>query len=173
MLAAVLGGLAFQIPVGRLSDRFDRLAVLVGLCIGLVGSAIALVYLPRTLPVILPAAAFYGGFVSTLYPVCVTHAHDRMTADRVVAVSGRLILLSGLGSVLGPLIGMGLMGRFGVDGLFYLTSAAALLLALLGVTGSLTSTPSPHRERPFEILSPQAAVVAHDPHGPVDDPRSL
>src|SRR6516225_9544570 len=28
MLASVLGGLAFQIPVGRISDRFDRLAVL-------------------------------------------------------------------------------------------------------------------------------------------------
>jgi MFS family permease len=166
MLAAVLGGLAFQIPVGRLSDRFDRLAVLVGLGIGLVGSAVALVYLPRTLSAILPAAAFFGGFVSTLYPVCVAHAHDRMTADRVVAVSGRLILLSGLGSVLGPLIGMELMERFGIDGVFYLTSASALLLALFGVTGSLTSTPPPHRERPFEILAPQAAVAAHDSRGP-------
>jgi MFS family permease len=165
MLAAVLGGLAFQIPVGWLSDRFDRLAVLVGLGIGLVGSAVALVYLPRTLPVILPAAACYGGFVSTLYPICVAHAHDRMTADRVVAVSGRLILLNGLGSVLGPLIGMGLMEGFGIDGVFYLTSAAAFLLALFGVTGSLTSRPPPHRERPFAILAPQAAVVAHDPRG--------
>ena len=47
--------------------------------------------------------------MSTLYPVCVAHAHDRMPADRVVAVSGRLILVSGLGSVLGPLIGASLM----------------------------------------------------------------
>ena len=45
-------------------------------------------------------------------------------------VSGRLILLSGLGSVLGPLIGMGLMARFGIDGVFYLMSAAALLVGL-------------------------------------------
>ena len=41
------------------------------------------------------AAGLLGGFTSTLYPVCVAHAHDRMPADRVVAVSGRLILVSG------------------------------------------------------------------------------
>ena len=31
MLVAVLGGLAFQIPIGRLSDRFDRRIVLAAL----------------------------------------------------------------------------------------------------------------------------------------------
>ena len=34
MLVAVLGGLAFQIPVGRLSDRFDRRIVLAALGVG-------------------------------------------------------------------------------------------------------------------------------------------
>jgi hypothetical protein len=34
MLATVFGGFAFQIPVGRLSDRFDRRMVLAGLCLG-------------------------------------------------------------------------------------------------------------------------------------------
>ena len=97
MLTAVLGGLAFQIPVGRLSDRLDRRMVLAGLCMGLVGAAIALVYLPRTLAAILPAAALFGGFMSTLYPVCVAHAYDLMPADLAVPVSSRLILLSGLG----------------------------------------------------------------------------
>ena len=57
--------------------------------------------------------------MSTLYPVCVSHAHDRMPADRVVAVSGTLILLSGLGSVVGPLVGTGLMAHFSIDGVFY------------------------------------------------------
>ena len=96
MLAAVLGGLAFQVPVGRLSDRFDRLIVLSALGVGFAGTAVALVHLPRTLPVILPVAVLLGGFMSTLYPVCVAHAHDRMPADRIVAVSGRLILVSRL-----------------------------------------------------------------------------
>ena len=94
MLVAVLGGLAFQVPVGWLSDRFDRRLVLAGLGLGFAGIAVILVHLPRSLPAVLPAAALLGGFMSTLYPVCVSHAHDRMPADRVVAVSGSLILLT-------------------------------------------------------------------------------
>jgi MFS family permease len=165
MLVVVLGGLAFQVPVGRLSDRFDRRIVLTVLSVGFAGTAVALIQLPHSLPVILPAAALLGGFMSTLYPVCVAYAHDRMPADRVVAVSSRLILLSGLGSVLGPLIGMSLMKRFDIDGVFYLMASAALLLALVAAGRSLTSSSPPHLERPFEILAPQAAPLAHDPLG--------
>ena len=66
MLAAVLGGLAFQIPIGRLSDRFDRRIVLAALGFGFAGTAVALVLLAHSLRVILPAAALLGGFMSTL-----------------------------------------------------------------------------------------------------------
>jgi MFS family permease len=172
MLAAVLGGLAFQVPIGRLSDRFDRRIVLAALGLGIVGAAAALVFLPHSLPVVLPAVALLGGFMSTLYPVCVAHAHDRMPADRVVAVSSQLILVSGLGSVIGPLIGTNLMARFSIDGVFYLMAAAALLLAVLAAGRSLTTTPPQHLERPFEILAPQAAPLAHDPLGVSDEPPS-
>ena len=172
MLVAVLGGLAFQIPVGRLSDRFDRLVVLAALGFGFAGAAIALVFLPRTLPMVLPAAALLGGFLSTLYPICVADAHDRMPADRVVAVSGQLILVSGLGSVLGPLIGTNLMVRFEIDGVLYFMAAAAFLLAVLAAGRSLTTAAPLHLERPFRILTPQATPLAHDPPGSAGEPPS-
>jgi hypothetical protein len=54
-----------------------------------------------------------------------------MPADRVVVVSGRLILLSGLGSVAGPLVGASLMAHFTIDGVFYFMAAAALFLTFL------------------------------------------
>src|SRR5271166_2106013 len=130
MLVAVLGGLAFQVPVGRLSDRYDRRVVLAALGLGFAGAAIALVHLRPSRSVLLPAAALLGGFMSTLYPVCVANAHDRMPANRVVAVSGRLILVSGLASVLGPLIGTSIMARSGINGLFYFMAATAVLLAV-------------------------------------------
>jgi MFS family permease len=173
MLVAVLGGFAFQIPVGRLSDRFDRRIVLAFLGLGFAGTAFVMVLLPRSLPTILPAAVLLGGFMSTLYPVCVANAHDRMPADRVVAVSGRLILLSGIGSVLGPLIGAPLMARFGVDGVFYFMAAAVLLLALVAGLGSLMTQAPTHREAPFEILTPQAGPLAHDPRDPLDETPQL
>jgi MFS family permease len=172
MLVAVLGGLAFQVPVGWLSDRFDRRLVLAALGLGFAGFAVMLVHLPRSLPVVLPTAILLGGFMSTLYPVCVSHAHDRMPADRVVAVSGRLILLSGLGSVVGPLVGTGLMAHFNIDGVFYFMAAAALLLAALAASRSLTTTAPQHLERSFDILAPQAASLAHNPLEASDEPPS-
>jgi MFS family permease len=172
MLVAVLGGLAFQVPVGWLSDRFDRRLVLAGLSLGFAGIAVILVHVPRSLPAVLPAAILLGGFMSTLYPVCVSHAHDRMPADRVVAVSGRLILLSGLGSVVGPLVGSILMAHFEIDGVFYFMAAAALILTVLAAGRSFTTTAPHHLERPFEILAPQATPLAHDPLDASDEPRS-
>jgi MFS family permease len=122
-----------------------------------------MVLLPHPLATILPAAALLGGFMSTLYPVSVAHALDRMPADRVVAVSGRLVLVSGLGSVLGPLIGASLMAHFEIDGVFYFMAAAALLLAGVAGLSGLTSPAPKRREVPFEILAPQAGPLAHDP----------
>lgn len=165
MLAAVLGGLLFQVPVGRLSDRFDRRVVLTALGIGVAVAAFGLIHLPRNLTLILAAAVLLGGFQSTLYPVCVAHAHDRIPADRVIAVSGRLLLLSGIGSVLGPIIGTGVMQRFAIDGVFYLMAAAAVVLAAIAARRSLSVRPPQHQDRPFDILAPQATPLAHDPLG--------
>src|SRR4029077_14534339 len=131
MLVAVLGGLAFQVPIGQLSDRLDRLIVLAALSLGFAGAGIALVNLPHSRLVVFPVAALLGGFMSTLYPVCVANAHDSMPADRVIAVSGRLILVSGLGSIIGPLIGTSVMARFSIDGLLYFIAPPGPLLAFV------------------------------------------
>lgn len=163
MLVAVLGGFAFQIPIGRLSDRFDRRMVLIALSAGFAVSAITVVNLPHSRAIILPVAAALGGFMSTFYPVCVANAHDRMPADQVVAVSGQLILISGLGSILGPLIGTVVMTRFDIDGLFYFLAASSILLALIATAGRLLATQPVHQDRTFELLAPQAAPFAHDP----------
>ena len=64
--------------------------------------------------------------------------------------------------MLGPIIGMGVMERFSIDGVFYLVAATALLLALLAGGSSLGSASPLQNERPFEILAPQAAPLAHD-----------
>jgi len=167
MLIAVLGGLAFQIPVGRLSDKFDRRLVLAILSLGFAITAIVVVNLPHSRPVVLTAAAILGGFMSTLYPVCVANAHDQMPADQVVAVSGQLILTSGVGSVLGPLIGAVVMARFNIDGLFYFMGAVALLLSCTAMAGRMLAMEPVHQERTFEILAPQASTLAHDQIDPL------
>ena len=163
MLVAVLGGLALQVPVGRLSDRNDRRLVLAGLAVGFAAAAVLLVLLPARLAAVLPVAALLGGFMSTLYPVCVAHAFDRMPSDRVVAVSGRLILVSGFGSALGPLLGAGIMARFDIDGLLYFMALMTLLLAALaGLRIRVREAPE-KVERPFDIIDPMTAPISQEP----------
>ncbi len=165
MLAAVLGGLAFQIPVGWLSDRMDRRLILAGLGAGLAISAVLLVQLPRSLQAVMPAAFLLGGFMSTLYPVCVAHAHDHMPADRVVAVSGRLILVSGIGSVFGPMVGSMMMARLDIDGVLWLMAASALVLTAVAAGRTLVRAPPEQLEQPFTLLSPEAAGLARETPG--------
>jgi len=85
-----------------------------------------------------------------------------MTADRVMAVSGRLILVSGFGSVLGPLIGASLMARFEIDGVVYFMGAAVFVLASVAGLGNFMTSSPKHREVPFQILTPQAGPLALD-----------
>jgi MFS family permease len=103
--------------------------------------------------------------MSTLYPVCVANAHDRMPADRVVAVSSWLILASGCGSVMGPLIGMSLLRRIDIDGVFYLIAAAALFLSVVALARDLTSAAPLRLARTFDLLPPQPTPIPHDPIG--------
>ena len=53
---------------------------------------------------------------------------------------GRLVLISGLGSIVGPLIGTSVMARFSIDGLLYFMAAAALLFAPVMVCDLVGST---------------------------------
>jgi len=133
------------------------------------------VLLPARLAAVLPVAALLGGFMSTLYPVCVAHAFDRMASDRVVAVSGRLILVSGFGSALGPALGAAVMARFDIDGLLYFMALMTLLLAALaGLRMKVREAPE-KVERPFEILDPLAAPISQEPEATEADgsPRPL
>jgi MFS family permease len=162
MLSAVLGGLAFQVPVGWLSDRVDRRALLGALAIGFALAAILLVNVPRTLVLALPVAAILGGFMSTLYPVCVSNAMDHLAAERAVSISGRLILLSGIGSTIGPFTGSWIMGRLDIDGVLYFMAAVAALLAAAAFAWTFTKAEAVHVERPFVVVAPQAVSVAPD-----------
>jgi len=173
MFAAVLGGLVFQVPVGRVSDRFDRRRVLAVLGLGFACTAVLLVLQAPTLVVVLATAALLGGFLSTLYPVCVAHAHDCMPADLVVAVSARLIMVSGLGSVLGPLVGTRVMASFGINGVFYFMAVVALVLALVAWFDSLRRASPLHQERSFDILPPQASPLAHAAWSCPEEPSSV
>ncbi len=121
LLAAVLaGGALAQMPIGRISDRIDRRLVMIA-C-GLFGVAASLAMAAfGALGVI--AACIAGFFVgAVLYPVYAlnaAHAADMAEPGEYVTVSGGVMILYGMGTVTGPLIGGSLMQALGPVGLVW------------------------------------------------------
>jgi MFS family permease len=164
---AIFGGMLLQVPAGKLSDRFDRRVVAGSCALAFAALAVAIPSARGTIA-LEPLWLLLGGFMSVIYPVCVAHANDRMPAERAVAVSGRLILISGVGSALGPLLGSAVMAAFGVVGLLHFMAATAGLFAVAALTrGVLVAPPSFKRSRPFlllQVIFPQN--LAHAPNEP-------
>jgi MFS family permease len=164
---AIFGGMLLQVPAGKVSDAFDRRLV-AGLCALCFASlAVAILWTRQTIA-FEPLWLLLGGFMSVIYPICVAHANDRLPAERAIAVSGRLILISGVGSALGPLLGSAVMSAFGVAGLFYFMAMAAGVFSLFALTrGVLVKPPFLKRDRPFLVLP---AIFAQNlAHAPRDE----
>jgi MFS family permease len=156
---AIFGGLLFQVPVGKLSDKFDRRLVAGCCALGFAVVALAILF-ARGTAAFEPLWLLLGGFMSVIYPVSVAHANDRMPAERTVVVSGRVILISGIGSALGPILGATVMSAYGVVGLFYFMAGTATSFAIFAlVRGISVEPPSFKRTRPFLLLQ---AIFSQD-----------
>ena len=132
MGAVVLGGTLSQWPLGRLSDRIDRRLVILGCCLGAVGSALLLAGAGLEQRwAWLALAALHGAFLVPLYPLCLAHANDFAPGDRLVETSSALLLIYAVGAILGPLAAGPLMDAVGTAQLFVAIAVALATLALI------------------------------------------
>jgi MFS family permease len=129
--ASLLAGAIAQLPIGYASDRFDRRSVVIALAVvALTTDIVFSVFIPQSLVAAIGYAAIFGAAIYTFYPVLVAHANDQADPSQGMQTSGGLLLLFGIGSVFGPLLGGVFMSYFGPEGLFVSTGIAhALLLA--------------------------------------------
>lgn len=168
MSIVILGGVALQWPLGRLSDRFDRRRVIVGTFAGAVaaGLAIALTGAPGVLLLLL--GALYGGFSFALYPLCVAHTNDHLTPEQRVAASGGLVLAYSAGAAAGPVAGAAAMTALGPAGLFLFIALCAGAALAFALWRQMAARPVPDAlQRPYQVLprtTPMSAAL--DPHAP-------
>ncbi len=169
----IVGGLALQWPIGRLSDRFDRRAVLCWLCfaIAVVGLAAAVLGgLGR--PWLMALAPLLGGVTFTLYPLSVSHANDFIAPSDLVPMSGGLLVAYGVGAMAGPTGAAAVMAGFGPEGLFLFCSAVGVLTAAFGRWRMTVRAAVPNEEQgafqPVPSTTPVAAGL--DPRVPPVQP---
>ena len=175
MAATILGGAAFQWPVGHLSDRYDRRWVLFGVC--LCGAAVALAGFYFALDsetALIGLGVIYGGLTFTIYGLSVAHVNDLIERDRVLEVTGGLLLLHGVGAAIGPTVAGGLMDLMGPGSLLLYFTGVLLLLAL-GTWRFIRFKPfnrgEPGQKADYVVMGTGSqAVLALDPRSP--DPEA-
>lgn len=131
MLAvATVSGAIFQIPLGRFSDRIDRRYIMaLSGAVGSVFCALILFVGIGNIYIFLSAVFLLGSVLLPIYALNVAHANDFAQSDEFVSVSGGLLIIYGMGTMLGPLLSGVAMDRFGSSSLF---AVIGLTLALYG-----------------------------------------
>jgi len=170
MTAFVIGGALVQWPLGRLSDRGDRRAIIVAGCLVAMAVAAALFALPGlgTLPE--TALAFCAGAAMLpLYPLCVAHANDHIVGNRFIEASGSLLMAYGMGAVVGPIAAAALIASVAPTALFLFTAVVHAGLAGLAWYRMRQRAPVPQAER-MAFVSGSAAATPATP-SPLD-PRA-
>jgi len=132
MAAAIIGGAVAMWPIGRLSDRTDRRRVIVALSIGAAIGEIALVMTGNSgsLAMILLAGVLFGVFGLTLYSVCVAHMNDHGQSENFVAISGGLLIVYSVGSIIGPIIASIGVSAYGMASIFIVTCTIHIAFAI-------------------------------------------
>jgi MFS family permease len=158
--SAIFGGLIGQWPLGRLSDVIDRRLVIMASAAGLAITAPLVAIYPRegSLTGCCLILGLCGVFLAVIYPIAVARANDLVSHEDVVAASGALILVNGVGSVAGPLLGGLFMHGLGNASLFVMIAlAGAGITVLCGVAVRRVPVCEP-QNKPFVVLNSRATA---------------
>lgn len=157
----VLAGAVAQIPIGFASDRMDRRKVLVGTAVVALAVDVAFVFLvPEGRMLNLVLAGAFGAAIFAMYPIIVAHANDHAPPGTSIQVSGGLLMVFGLGSIIGPLVAGFAMTELGPRGLFLTTIGGHVLMILFTVLRIVTRSAVPESEKSsFQITLPGRAAT--------------
>ncbi len=131
MTVGLLAGLVAQYPLGWLSDRLDRRAVLVG--ITLVGGVLLLVLYLLALTgspdygMVLLACVITGASIFPTYALVIAHTNDWLPEDSLVPAAAALLLVNSLGGIVGNVTASASMGIFGPSTFFLFIAVLNLL----------------------------------------------
>ncbi|SCW88877.1 MFS transporter [Sphingosinicella microcystinivorans] len=172
MMIVILGGVALQWPLGRLSDRYDRRGVIIGCFAATLAVSVALALLTSGGLLLMALGGLFGGLSFALYPLCVAHCNDRLFATERVAASSRLVLLYSIGAALGPVGAAIVMTLAGTTGLFLFVALCAVITLLFGIWRQAATEAVPVSEQQEFQIVPRTTPVASllDPNTADDEP---
>lgn len=118
MFVIILGGMALQYPVGRLSDLMERRIILIFVSLATLCLSLGIILFPHNYWATIAIYFFFGGFIFTLYPLSISHACDHLDSKDIIASTQGLLLSYSVGATLGPIIAPFFMEFSSANGLF-------------------------------------------------------
>jgi MFS family permease len=129
MLIVALGSMAFQWPLGWVSDRKSRRHAILWSVGGAAVMGAVIVSFRLSGGLLYLMVFLYGGFGMPLYSLSVALANDQFEPHEMVRAAGAIVIYYGIGNVIGPVLASQFMRRLGPTGLFL---SMTLVLASLG-----------------------------------------
>jgi MFS family permease len=168
MSATILGGVALQYPLGRLSDFVDRRKVIVAGFLATFAVCLGIIFTAEGSHQLMLGGGLFVGACFALYPLCVAHTNDHLRTSQRVSATGGLVLVYSLGAAAGPLLAATLMDAMGPRGLFAFIALCAAALLVFALLRLCSAPPVPgNRQRPYLVLPRTTPLAAKlDPLAP-------
>ncbi|MFW5693590.1 MAG: MFS transporter [Alkalispirochaeta sp.] len=133
LLVFSLGTMALQMPLGWISDHYDRRrALLVSSAVGTL-AAVGLSMVQSGGAYAMAMAFAFGGFAIPLYSLAVAAFNDQVSPEEMVEAAGALYVFYGLGSVIGPIAASAMMSRMGLGALYLFSGGILAIYMAFGV----------------------------------------
>ncbi|MCR9128499.1 MAG: MFS transporter [Alphaproteobacteria bacterium] len=128
--AAALGGIALQIPVGRIADRVGRLTTLRAVAAAGIVLPLLAALAGATLTLLLPMVFLFAGLASAFYTLGLALMGERVQPGALASANAAFIFAYGIGSLVGPPVMGAAMDGFDPFGLMIAFSVLAALYLL-------------------------------------------
>ena len=130
--AGIIGGAVIQYPLGYISDRWERRAVILLTAACATMAALALAFLAGSTPYANFAFVFvFGSFAMPMFSLCAAHANDRAAPGEFVMLNAALMLFYSFGAIGGPYAASWTMEIFGPSALFAFNAAVYLIFIFI------------------------------------------
>lgn len=164
----VLAGALAQLPIGFASDRMDRRKVLIATAVvALIADLSFVLLMPEGRLLNLVLAGVFGAAIFAMYPIIAAHANDHAAPGTSIQVSGGLLMVFGMGSIVGPLVAGIAMTALGSRGLFVITVCAHVVLIAFTIWRISARASVPDNEKtafqasiPARGSTPETAALA-------------
>ena len=163
--APLIGSVLFQIPIGRISDRIPRRAVLTGASAGAAMLCFVLLGVNAKSITGMFCLVLMGGLAFPIYSIAIAYTNDWLKNEQMMGGAALLVRIHGVGAFVGPLVAAPAMSA-SLDMYFYLTAAIFCLTTIYLIYRISFHSAPPVEEQgrfqPFPLRASRMAVALFD-----------